>query len=60
MAGGASAAAALREAQRRVRDLELERVDPAASQAEGREVRVRERAFAHPRYWAAWVLWGRP
>ncbi len=55
---GLGTAAALRQAQAYVRDLEVERVDDEASQAAGREVRAKVRPFAHPQYWAAWVLWG--
>ncbi len=47
-------------AQAEVRALEVERVDEAASQAAGREVRTRTRPYAHPHFWAAWVLWGDP
>ncbi len=53
-------AAALRAAQAHVRDLEVESVDEAASQAAGRLVRRRTRPWSHPHYWAAWVLWGLP
>ncbi len=54
------AASALRAAQAHVRGLEVERVDEAASQAAGHEVRAKIRPWAHPYYWAAWVLWGLP
>ncbi len=55
---GLGTAAALRQAQASVRDLEVERVDAAASQAAGREVRTKVRPFTHPQHWAGWVLWG--
>ncbi len=57
---GLAAAAALRAAQAHVRDVEVESVDEAASQAAGLEVRRKTRPWAHPYYWAAWVLWGLP
>ncbi len=54
------AAEALRGAQAYVRELDLELVDEAERLAAGREVRSRVRPWAHPYYWAGWVLWGRP
>ena len=36
----------------------IERADEAATLAAGKRVLVKRRAFAHPYYWAAWVLWG--
>ncbi len=55
-----SAAAALRGAQEHVRTFERTAVDPEASHEAGRTVTKRSTPWAHPRYWAAWVLWGLP
>ena len=55
---GVGAAAALRAAQEHVRTYERDIVDAEASALAGRRVDRRERPWAHPRFWAAWVLWG--
>lgn len=57
---GAPASRALRDAQRHVRELEIETRDEAASRAAGHDVVKRRRPYAHPAYWAAWSLWGLP
>ena len=57
---GRSAAEALRAAQQHVRSVEHEVVDREASRAAGRTVTRTVRRWAHPAYWAAWVLWGLP
>ena len=57
---GLAPSAALRRAQKEVRELEVEVVDREASRAEGRTVHKLKRRYAHPYYWAAWVLWGLP
>jgi tetratricopeptide (TPR) repeat protein len=51
-------AEALKAAQEAVRDHEVEAPDPDASAKAGRSVRRRVRPWSHPRFWAAWVLWG--
>ena len=54
------AAAALKAAQQHVREHEMDVVDEEASALAGRQVVKRAKPWAHPRYWAAWVLWGLP
>ncbi len=54
------AAAALRAAQEHVRSHEIEVPDEEATRREGHPVTRRARPWAHPYYWAAWVLWGLP
>jgi len=53
-------AAALRAAQEHVRTREVEVPDEDAFKREGRRVTRRVRPWEHPRFWAAWVLWGLP
>ncbi len=57
---GRSAGAALRAAQDHVRTFERVVEDVEASRAAGRRVTKKQRPWQHPRYWAAWVLWGLP
>jgi CHAT domain-containing protein/tetratricopeptide (TPR) repeat protein len=57
---GLGAAAALRAAQRTVREHVVSVVDPEASRAAGKDVLKQTRPFAAPRYWAGWALWGLP
>ncbi len=51
------AAAALKAAQAHVRTFETKVVDPDASRKARRTVTKTVRPWAHPHYWAAWVLW---
>ncbi len=55
-----SAAAALREAQAHVRSTQRTVIDREASRKAGRTVTKTTRPWAHPYYWAAWVLCGAP
>ncbi len=57
---GLGAAAALKRAQAYVRTLEVEVVDKEASRQARRTITKKVRKWAHPYYWAAWVLWGLP
>ena len=57
---GLRAATALRRAQEHLRTFEREVVDEKASLIAGRRVTRTVRPWSHPRYWAAWVLWGLP
>ena len=53
-------AEALRAAQDFVRTHEIEVPDEEATKREGKPVTKRVRHWAHPYFWAAWVLWGLP
>lgn len=57
---GLAPAAALKRAQAFVRDVEKEEIDAEASRKARRTITKKTRPWAHPNYWAAWVLWGLP